>query len=549
MDPQKIKNMDDITVVSILMPNDIIIIICIYLLVDSKRTVSSFYYQIIQPFFSIIVFSLIFLRMVYNTIFAIIYFFWRQYPEKVKVITQMIDLLFLRNIVNIAIYTRIISIKNELVSYKKKLINFSILEQSKSKIKEPPGRKSKANSNVRKHGFINYKYFIIQFACLFILFICCFIPSKNSFIYSFFDKVCPKRLEEPDLNFITNQNDNSSVVVGGIIILLYNNLTYFFGVVPLYKIYTLQIKEDNFYLTTEFLTLMTINFVENNLGYLLGLLIPLPHKQYVYFILQYSESFYCLCKIVALQLIYVKRKNFNIKNGLTSDKAKFEEFILNNNCFQIFKNYISNKQENLNYLAFYLDYIDFISYADKNKLPNETTKIFKKYKPNEEDDKLDKSLKHDEELIDKAKEIFQNYFKGVNQGDSMLSSSNPYMSSLGSRNFSSQLEMDLSTNYLSIAFPPDIIEEVISVAKLSFIVDKLESIYDEAYKWIVVQLNSLYEEFKRDKKEQKKIQTILFFAEYFNGDFFEQMTDEEKLAIKNPIVERILPSSFGNVSY
>lgn len=535
MDIDEIEYLDKKQLIAICVFSPIIIVISIYLLVDSMKTIKTIYYQIINPTFSILIFILIIIKEVINLISDFYLYFEKDPGINQRVIFNILDLMFVRNFINISIFTRIISIKNELIAYKNKLIYYSIDQQRKNI--EPLLRKNRESDNYK--NFLSYKFFIIQICCLVILIFVCIIPIDDSIIISYFKKIAPVS-KQPKV-------DKNLHIAGGIFILLFNNLLFLFGLIPLIKIMKLRIKEDNFYLKIEFYLLLGIIFLENNLSYFLGLFLHHQQKLNVYYFFGFSEMIYNLCKITSLLLIYIFRKNFTVKKGINTDKISFEEFLMNNNCFQVFKNYIKINQDNLNYLAFHLDYINFIAFVEKKKksLPKDNRSFATESYKDSSDIKYDMP---DEETIEKATDIFITYFKSNNES-SLQNSSGNAMSPSGSYEYSNNYELDLSSNYLNIMFPPDIYEDVNAAAKANFVVEKLDTVFDEAYKWIIDKLTTTFKMFKVDKEEQKKIQTILFFDEYFHDDYFEQMTDEQKLAIDNPIIERMFPSTInGNNS-
>lgn len=84
--------------------------------------------------------------------------------------------------------------------------------------------------------------------------------------------------------------------------------------------------------------------------------------------------------------------------------------------------------------------------------------------------------------------------------------------------------MDLSNLVFYIQFPPEIFEEINKISQNDFIVENLEGIYDEAWKWVKDKLDKIFTEFK--KKTSDKISRIIFFNDYF--DLYEETNLERQ---------------------
>ncbi|MCQ2819419.1 MAG: hypothetical protein MJ252_19325 [archaeon] len=540
------KTMDYYSGISMVAPNVISIIFCLYLFIDSKKTSSKFYYQIISPFFSYFIFSFLFLRLILISGFSALFIFWEDYPSKMRVIGKMVDLLFLRNLENISIYSRLISIKDELTSYKSRIIKPS--NTGLSRYKESKSKRTKPGMKI-KQNFISIKTFIVQIILLSILLFFCFYPLKDegpSFIYSFFEGLSPDNSSSSIDGKTAHKDYKDHDTYGGIIILAFNNIYYLYAIIFLIQMLIMKIKKDTFYLRLEFSSLMIIILIENNLTYILGLLIPSSTKEYMFYIFDWTESLYSLIKIILLFIVYHKRTKYTSKNmEIMLGNAHFDDFIMNKNCFQIFKHFIRHSQENLNYLAFYLDYIEFLSIAQEKRNKEHNLQLnYKKDRISNKSSSTDKLVSQDETLIEKARDMFQNYFVSNSiDSSSILSGSRKELSS-SLLKMSSQIDLDLSVNYLTINFPADIYEEVTKISQANFIVEHLESVYDEAYKWVLVQLNSVYEEFKNENIQMMNIQISVFFSDYFDDlNTNEDLNENRKLS--DSLEERILPPTQG----
>ncbi|MCQ2817990.1 MAG: hypothetical protein MJ252_12060 [archaeon] len=524
--------MDTYTAICVSIPNVVSMVFCVYLFLDSLKTSYKFYYQIISPFCSFVVFIIIFIRLLLMTGFDFVFAFWDNYPKEMRIITKIVDLVFLRNIENISIYTRIISIKEELQIYKKKVLKNS--NPQLIKYKEYHSKKSKPGQKF-SIDFVSYKSFIVQLMLLLILLFFCLFPlDDHPYIYSYFESINPKKIEDKSNNHNT---------YGGIVILVFNNLLYLYALLFTLQIFFLKIKEDTFSLQLEFNPLMLLILLENNITYIMGLSFSKEKKEYMFHIFDWTESLYSLAKILILYIVYRLRNNYTSKNKeIIEGTAHFEDFIMNNNCFQIFKYYSRHNQETLNYMAFYLDYIEFISLAnDKTAKEKGMKLLYNKDHSTSKSLSCEKLMGQDETLVDKARDIFQNYFKSSGGDSSSLMSSTRKEMTSSLLKMSSQVDLDLSANYLIINFPIDIYDQVNNISKANFIVEHLETVFDDAYKWVLKELNAVYEVFKKEDIEMMKVQIILFFSDYFDELILDEYTQGRKFS--DSISDRLLPSS------
>ena len=184
MKHDKVKDWNKISTCAISAPIGISIALCVYLLISTIKASKKYYYKIINPFFSYIIYVVIIIRMSYILLTSVFFIIFNPDNDK-KIIPKMIDILFIRSIENIAIYTRIASIKKELINYQRKINKSSKLQGIKFK----EYQSEKSIYTIKIHSNYNqYTLFIVECTSLLILLIFCVFPfsgTDNFWIYSY----------------------------------------------------------------------------------------------------------------------------------------------------------------------------------------------------------------------------------------------------------------------------------------------------------------------------------------------------------------------------
>jgi hypothetical protein len=418
---------------------------------------------------------------------------------------EAIDLLITRHLIIIPLLVRIFSL-GESMKY-----NYHHLSK---KFYDERFKENENNFREKYYSkkFHNVKLCVIILVFIFTLFALLYILrftrcSLFAFVFSFYKQ---------DAGQISNCGGDSVIylLTGDLMVNIYSMLENIIFVYLLYRVFKFPIRNDKFYLRLEFISLFIVWFIFHHIS--LGV-------------------FYIADKEVCLEMLYIInsarnglmaliyftvsliRRNISFEE-LQNMMTQFDTFMHSHVCFSFFLEYVKNNhEEDYKLLSFWIEYNIFKKEADcmvaKDPRPSyhsSERKNSAKYSYRSQD--LGKSKESEPlTMTTEQKRLYIQYEDDLRDIREMAESIyNDYFTHNRTQSLSPS-----SNSYMTIPFPVDISEKMEELAKISFNVEELNKVFDEAFNWVSNKLFNLFVIFWKKEEEYKKLQRIVFFIDFY----------------------------------